>query len=96
MNDLNSKLESMINSLQEMSDILSKSGNKEDISMNILYKEIEDGILDRIHTASEYQLNHIMNTYYFKYYNDFNTDKDLLKRVINQKLRNKKIESLIN
>lgn len=96
MNELESKLTSMIESLGELNKVLSKSkSNKEDISMTILYKNIEDGILEKIHDANQHQLNHMMNSYRFRFYTEFNTDKELLRNEIQKRLRDKKLETLL-
>jgi 3-dehydroquinate dehydratase len=96
MNELESKLTSMIESLGELTKVLSKSkSNKEDISMTMLYKNIEDGILEKIHDANQHQLNHMMNSYRFRFYTEFNTDKELLRNEIQKRLRDKKLETLL-
>jgi hypothetical protein len=97
MNELESKLTSMIESLDELSKVLNKSkSNKEDVSMTMLYKNIEDGILDKIHDANEHQLNHMMNSYRFRFYTDFNTDKELLRNEVQKRLRQNKLEKILN
>lgn len=95
MNELESKLSSMIESLDELTKVLNKSkSNREDVSMTMLYKNIEDGILDKIHDANQHQLNMMMNSYRFKYYTEFNTDKELLRNEIQKRLRDKKLKEL--
>lgn len=95
MNELESKLSSMIESLDELTKVLNKSkSNKEDVSMTVLYKKIEDGILDKIHDANQHQLNMMMNSYRFKYYTEFNTDKELLRNEIQKRLRDNKLKEL--
>lgn len=63
--------------------------------MTTLYKNIEDGLLDNIHNANESQLNHMMSNYRFRYYTEYNTDKDLLKSEITKRLRDNKLKQLI-
>jgi len=95
MSELESKLSSMIESLDELTKVLNKSkSNREDVSMTMLYKNIEDGILDKIHDANQHQLNMMMNSYRFKYYTEFNTDKELLRNEIQKRLRDKKLKEL--
>lgn len=97
MNELESKLSSMIESLEELNKVLSKSkSNREDVSMTVLYKNIEDGILDKIHDANQHQLNTMMNSYRFKYYTEFNTDKELLRNEIQKRLRENKLNNLLS
>lgn len=95
-NELEFRLESMIDSLQEIQDVLSKSqSNRESVDMTILYKNIEDGILDNIQNANNKQLNHIINDYKFRYYTDFNTDKELLSSEITKRLRDIKLNKIL-
>jgi 3-dehydroquinate dehydratase len=95
-NELEVRLESMIETLQEIQDVLSKSqSNRESVDMTILYKNIEDGILDNIQNANNKQLNHIINDYRFRYYTDFNTDKELLRSEITKRLRDIKLNKIL-
>lgn len=90
------KLESMIESLKEMQDILTKSSNIENIGNTMVYyKKIEDGILECIPLANKHQLNTIMNDYKFGYYTEFNKDKDLLRSEINKRIRDHKLKKLL-
>ncbi len=96
MNELESKLSTMIESLEELSNVLNKSkSNREDVSMTMLSKNIEDGILDKIHDANQHQLNHMMNSYRFRFYTEFNTDKELLRNEIQKRIRDNKLETLL-
>lgn len=88
---MENELESMIETLQEMQDVWSK----ESVDMTILYKNIEDGILDNIQNANNKQLNHIINDYRFRYYTDFNTDKELLRSEITKRLRDIKLNKIL-
>lgn len=105
MNELELKLTSMVETLDEMTKILNKSlgvpenyfgsvNKAEQLSMVMLYKTIEDGILDKIKDANQHQLNHILNSYRFRYYTEFNTDKELLKNEIQKRLRDNKLKNL--
>ena len=96
MNELESKLTSMIDQLEDLTKILNKSkSNREDVSMTMLYKNIEDGIFDNIHCANQHQLDHMINSYRFRFYTEFNTDKELLKNEIQKRIRDKKLEKLV-
>lgn len=96
MNELESKLSTMIESLEELTNVLNKSkSNREDVSMTMLSKNIEDGILDKIHDANQHQLNHMMNSYRFRFYTEFNTDKELLRNEIQKRIRDNKLETLL-
>jgi len=96
MNEFNNKLESMIKTLEEMTEVLDKSvSSKEHVSSIMLSKKIEDGLLDNIHNANESQLNHMISNYRFRYYTDYNTDKDLLKSEIVKRLRDIKLNKIL-
>ena len=96
MNKLEAHLSSMIETLDEMTNILNRSQqSKEDVSMTMLYKNIEDGIFDSIHNANQGQLNYMMNSYRFRFYTEFNSDKEMLKREITRRLRDSKLKDLV-
>jgi hypothetical protein len=96
MNEFNNKLESMIKTLEEMTEVLDKSvSSKEHVSSIMLSKKIEDGLLDNIHNANESQLDHMISNYRFRYYTDYNTDKDLLKSEIVKRLRDIKLNKIL-
>ncbi len=96
MSEIESKLQDMLKSVQDMTNILKKSKEiHEDVPMTCFYKKIEDGILDNIEKANEYQMNVMMNNYTFRYYTEFNRDKNLLKRVITEKIRGSKLDELL-
>jgi hypothetical protein len=95
--EFSDKLSSMIDKLEDLNNILDKSkSNREDVSITILYKKVEDGILDHIHKANTNQLKFILSQYRFRYYTDFNTDKELLKNEINKRIRDKKLEMIFS
>ena len=78
--DLVKDLETCIESMENMTDILNRRGKsgRSFIEMEI-FKKVEDGILDSIHKASINQLNVILNGgYKFRYYHELN-DKEVLK-----------------
>ncbi len=86
-------LENLGNKLEEMKEIAKKSHNGDYLRADV-DKNIEDGILDKIHDANQHQLNHMMNSYRFKYYTEFNTDKELLRNEIQKRLRDNKLKEL--
>lgn len=95
--ELEQKLKNMLDTVVEMKEVLIKSKEiHEDVPMTTFYKKMEDGILDKIGTANDYQKKVILESYKFRYYTTFNTDKDLLKRVITEKIRGSKLEELLN
>lgn len=96
-NKLEIKIESIIENLQKMQDVLIKSkSNKESVNITMLYMNIEDGILDNIQNANSEQINNIINNYNFRYYTEFNIDKDLLKLEITKRLRNDKLNKILH
>ena len=98
MDILNSKLESLVNSLEELNSVLDKGINTQGKHLDIgsyLYKGVEDGILDNIHKANNHQLNQILTNYHFRFYSIYNSDKELLKNEVNRRLRDKKLETIL-
>ena len=93
--ELESVLSSMIDTLDEMTTILSKSKRSENIGETIFYKNVEDGILNNIHNCDKYQLNIIMNSYKFRFYTEFNTNKELLRNEITKRLRADKLDKIL-
>ncbi len=91
-----SKLLSMLDTVQEMSNILLKSKEiGEDLSMTSFYKNIEDGILNKMHKANKEQFDMVMTSYKFRYYTEFNKDRQLLKNEVTRRIREKKLNKLI-
>lgn len=68
--------------------------------MNLLVirfnKGVEDGILDNMINADEKQFNTIMAAYKFRYYREFNTDKEALRNEVTRRIREKKLNKLID
>ena len=68
--DLIKDLETCIETIENMTDILSRRGaSGRSFSEMEVYKKVEDGILDSIHKTNSHQLSVILNGgYKFKYY----------------------------
>ena len=97
MKDLEKHLESISYSLQEMTDILKRSkDNYESVGDTIFYKSVEDGILDNMINADKKQFNTIMTAYKFRYYREFNTDKKALRNEVTRRIREEKLNQLID
>lgn len=97
MNTEEEKLLNLIATLDEMLLVLSKSNcNNDGLAINMLYKKIEDGILDNIHNSNQHQLNAIMNAYNFRFYTDFNKDRELLRNEITKRLRANKLNKILD
>ena len=97
--ELESHLDNMIQNMKEMTDILKRFNDNhrgEDFGTVRFYKGVEDGILDNMINADEKQFNTIMTGYKFRYYREFNTDKELLRSEVTKRIREKKLNQLIN
>ena len=92
---LSSTLKSLVDQLSDLNDIQQKSietgRGSADTMVN---KAMEDGILDKIYDANQYQLNFILTQYYFRYYTEYNKDRELLRKEVQRRLRDKKLEDL--
>ena len=86
--ELELHLENIIQNMKEMTDIL--------VGDTRFYKGVEDGILDNMINADEKQFNTIMTAYKFRYYREFNTDKELLRNEVTRRIREKKLNKLID
>lgn len=96
MKEIEDRLRSIVSSLDDLNDILVKSkSNNDNISDTMLFKNIEDGILNSIDNANNKQLNYIMDGYRFKFYTEYNKDKELLRSRINGVLREKKLNKVL-
>ena len=90
-------LNNIIQNMIEMTDILKRSkDNYESVGDTRFHKGVEDGILDNMINADEKRFNTIMTAYKFRYYREFNTDKELLRSEVTRRIREKKLNQLIN
>lgn len=87
MDELVKDLEKLASKMEELNQVLKTGDN----SMYV-WKKIEDGILDNIHKANDYQLERLYN-FRFKFYSDLN-NKENLKNEITKRLRDKKLNDL--
>jgi len=93
---LSGKLKSISDRLTDLNDILKRSAESgRDVSYMMTYKAVEDGLLEKIYDANPIQLNYMMNCYRFIYYTEYNKDKELLRREVQKRLRDKKLEDLL-
>lgn len=67
-----------------------KSLNKLTKKEILSHKEIEDNILDSIINLTYEQIEDLINNYHFIWYNEYNNNKDLLRKDINLFLQSKK------
>lgn len=56
------------------------------------FKNIEEGIIKNLHKANKEQLHSILNNYKFRYYHEFNSDKNL----IIKEFRDNKLNQVFN
>jgi len=72
MEELKEMLEKLSDSIKEMSEVVEvskKYPKNKDVFGLLLDKKIEDGIIDNLHNANEYQLKR-MKDWYWKYYKE--------------------------
>jgi hypothetical protein len=92
---LSSTLKSLVDRLGELNDIQQKSIESGRGSADTMVnKAVEDGILDKIYDANTNQLTFILESYHFHYYTEYNKDRALLRREVQRRLRDKKLEDL--
>ena len=91
MKEVEEELKGLIKTIQELKELV---GCKQPNAL--LWKRVEDGILDNIHKANDYQRNQIINNYPFKFYGRFNRDKDSLKSLIKHKIREDRLKKLLD
>lgn len=85
--ELEVHLNNIIQNMKEMTDILKRSNdNYESVGDTRFYKVVEDGILDNMINVDEKQFNTIMTAYKFRYYREFNTDKELLRNEVTRRI----------
>ena len=93
---LSSTLKSLVDQLSDLNDIQQKSietgRGSADTMVN---KAVEDGILDKIYDANKYQLNFILTQYYFRYYTEYNKDRELLRKEVQRRLRDRRINEIL-
>lgn len=94
MKDLVKRLESLSSEMEELNDILSRGGTNR-FTESLVYKKVEDGILNKIHTANDHQLTMMMNSYKFRYYTEYN-NKEVLRAEIQKRIREHKLKEILN
>ncbi len=93
MADIIKELNKLIDSMTDLTEVQIKTRSKglNDIREALLLKKIEDGILNKLHTANELQLK-MMKSYNFRYYTEFNSNPELLVAIV----RSNKLKELID
>lgn len=86
------ELERIIEVTKEMMEVTQKGPTK-NYTENLLWKKVEDGILDNYYKANEYQKSQ-METYNFRYYNEYNKNRNLMHEDIKMRDRKRKLKEL--
>jgi hypothetical protein len=93
MEDLIKKLEKACEELELITELTRKYKNSDIVADKLLHKQIEDGILAKLHLANLYQLNYMKRNYDFRYYG-----KDLAHKLIDIQIvkttRKEKLEKI--
>lgn len=94
MEELLNKLNATVSQMEEDLEIL-RRGGVDNYTTKKVFKKVEDGMLDRIHTANEQQMRVLMSGgYKFQYYGEFN-NRETLRKEIKRRLRLKQISELL-
>jgi len=86
------RLEQLQKDILELQDFTIRAKN---FSSNIeaaTYKNIEEGIIKNLHKANRHQLHTILNSYRFRYYHEFNKDKNLVVKELRENKLNEILE----
>lgn len=86
------RLEKLQKDILELQDFTIRAKN---FSSNIeaaAYKNIEEGIIKNLHKANRHQLHTILNSYRFRYYQEFNKDKNLIVKELRENKLNEILE----
>lgn len=93
MSKINNEL---IKCLLDLNDSIKKLGDELKMSNDqFLYRDLEDGIIEKAINASPEQLENFIKNYRFQFYAKYNNDRDLLRQDIMKKIRNKKLDEII-
>lgn len=89
------ELEDLVKKLEDMIELQKRAKSfSGDILKTTFHRNSEDGILNYIHKANSKQLSTIINSFRWQYYREYN-DKDVLVAEIRNRVRSKKLESLL-
>lgn len=86
-----SRLEKLQKDILELQDFAVRSRNFASNIEAATFKNIEEGIIKNLHKANKHQLNMMLNNYRFRYYTEFNKDKNL----IIKELRENKLKEIL-
>jgi len=96
LDELITKLESQIEELKLHTDILIRcKGDVKYASRMLLDKQIEDGMINNFHNATEYQLDSLKSGYRWHYYNYNEYVSKLIDLELLRKKREKKLMRIV-
>jgi len=85
------RLEKLQKDILELQDFTIRSKNFASNVEAATFKNIEEGIIKNLHKANKHQLHMMLNNYRFRYYTEFNKDKNL----IIKELRENKLKEIL-
>ena len=106
LKEVTESLKSLSIQMREVTEIIEatkKHPAEKDISKLVLNKRIEDGLIENFYKASEYQLTHMRDVHYWKYYKEdvmfsHKPDKrikDIINHMIQTKNREAKLKRIL-
>lgn len=93
MDNLIEKLKKICDDMEVITELTKKYNDYTTISLMMVYKNIEDGIISNLHAASHEQLKTLMREYTFKYY-DVNAVQKLIDSAIIKNSRRDKMKQI--
>lgn len=69
-------LESAIEKMQQLNDALKKRQG-EPVGQMLMYKKIEDGMIENFHIMTDHQIKNLLRGFKFKWYKELNSQKVL-------------------
>jgi len=95
MDYLIERLKTICDDMELLTELTLKYKDNKVVGDMLMYKKIEDGIIEKFNLASEYQLNYMKDRYTFRYY-----DKEMMVKVIDAQIiknsRRDKMKKLTN
>lgn len=92
MKEVIEKLQKLEKDILDLQDFAIRRKNFSSAVEATAYKNIEDGIIKNLHKANKHQMHIMLNSYKFRYYTEFNDDKNL----IIKELRENKLNGILD
>lgn len=92
MKEVIEKLQKLEKDILDLQDFAIRSKNFNSAIEATAFKNIEDGIIKNLHKANKHQMHIMLNSYKFRYYTEFNDDKNL----IIKELRENKLNGILD